>query len=90
MDVLVIIVIVLAVAGLGFVLWRSPHPEDISGHADGTEPDSRSEQLYGYSERPAGPDAEAMGTDGSGGTITGSGPDPAGPEGRSGPPPGQH
>jgi hypothetical protein len=78
MDVLVIIVIVLAVAGVGFALWRSPHPEDISGHADGAEPDSRSERVYGYSERPAGPDAEGMGTDGSGEIVTGE-TDQAGP-----------
>ena len=79
MEVLVIAVIVLATVGLGVVLWRSKHPEDISGHADEVEPDSRSERLYGYAERPAGPDAEGMNVGGDAGDIA-PGPAPDRPE----------
>ena len=60
MNVVIIAVIVLATVAVGVALWRMTHPEDISGHADEAEPDSNSEQLYGYAERPAGPDAEDM------------------------------
>jgi hypothetical protein len=82
MDVLVIVVIVLATVGLGFALWRVSHPEDISGHADRVEPDSRSERLYGYSERPAGPDAEGMGVADPGDIVSGGQADQSGPEDR--------
>jgi hypothetical protein len=60
MNVLVIAVIVLVTLALVAYFWKAQHPEDISGHADQAEPDSRSEQVYGYTERPAGPDAEGM------------------------------
>jgi hypothetical protein len=82
MEVLIIVVAVLAVVGVGFALLRSPHPEDISGHADEAEPDSPSEQRYGYAERPAGPDAEGMGVAGAGEIVTGGEGDASGPEDR--------
>jgi len=82
MEVLVIIVAVLAVVGVGFALLRSPHPEDISGHADDAASDSSSEQEYGYAERPAGPDAEGMGVADAGEIVSGGDSDAAGPEDR--------
>jgi hypothetical protein len=82
MEVLVIIVAVVAVVGVGFALLRSPHPEDISGHTGDAEPDSPSEQRYGYAERPAGPDAEGMGVGDPGEIVTGGEGDASGPEDR--------
>jgi hypothetical protein len=53
---------VLLVVVAGVVLLRQGHPEDTATHADEREPDSTSERIYGYSERPAGADAEDMGS----------------------------
>lgn len=75
MEAVLIIGIVVAVLVVGFLLWRAPHPEDISGHENETPADTRSERVYGYAERPAGPDAEAMGVAGPGEPVAGDLPD---------------
>ena len=71
MEAVIIIGIIVAVLVVGFLLWRAPHPEDISGHESETPADTRSERVYGYAERPAGPDAEAMGVAGPGDPVAG-------------------
>ena len=58
-----LIVIIATVAFLvvaAVVLLRQGHPENSSTHLDELPADSTTERLHGYSERPAGADAEDM------------------------------
>jgi hypothetical protein len=58
--VIIATIIVLIVAAV--VLLRQGHPESSSTHLDELPPDSTTERVHGYSERPAGADAEEMGS----------------------------
>jgi hypothetical protein len=58
--VIILTIVLLVVAAV--VLVRQGHPEDTSTHLDEVPPDSTTERLHGYSERPAGADVEDMGT----------------------------
>jgi hypothetical protein len=57
--VVIATIVVLVVAAV--VLLRQGHPENSSTHLDELPPDSITERVHGYSERPAGADAEDMG-----------------------------
>ncbi len=60
-GLIVIIATIVGVVVVAVVLLRQGHPENSSTHLDEIPPDSTSERLHGYSERPAGADAEDMG-----------------------------
>jgi hypothetical protein len=60
-GLVVVVATVLAVVVAAVVLLRQGHPENSSTHFDDPARDTTSERVHGYSERPAGADAEDMG-----------------------------
>ena len=60
-GLVVVIATIVVLVGAAVVLLRQGHPENSSTHLDKLPPDSTTERVHGYSERPAGADAEDMG-----------------------------
>ncbi len=60
-GLIIVIATVAVLVVVAVVLLRQGHPENASTHLDEVPPDSTSERVHGYSERPAGADVEDMG-----------------------------